>query len=148
MASRVHSFPLDMKIKKHYCSCCGEKLVMHPKTRMIRRGDPDHNEYSRFNRKMRILGDIELTEYDFKCLSCEKHISYDEQCVIEEIQKYVGARTLSQDNIDENYEKAKETLERKKRVRTIINKLLGAAVVILIIYYWFKSGNLSFGFYF
>jgi len=139
--------PLAMKTKAFFCSYCGEKLVPHPKTRIVKCGDPDYKEHSHFGRGMRLLGDIELTEYDFKCLSCEKIVPYDEQCVIAEIQKHVGAHTLSQDSINENYEKANAALERKRKIGAIVSKLLGAAVLVLAIYYWFKSGNFPFKLY-
>ncbi len=140
--------PLAMKAKKFYCSCCGEKLIPYPRTRILKRGDPDYKKHSHIGRGRRVIGDIELTEYDFKCLSCDKFISYDEQCVIREIQKCVGARMLSEDNINDNYEKANENLKRKTRVRSIICRLLGTAVAVLILYFWFRSGNSSLQFYF
>ena len=140
--------PRAMKKRKFYCSCCGEKLIPYPKTRIVKRGDPDYKEHSYFGQGRRLIGDIELTEYDFKCLSCDKLISYEEQCVIEEIQKYVGVHTLSQDNINENYEKANAALTKKRKNKFIISKLFGAVVLILVIYYWLKSGNFSFKFYF
>ena len=140
--------PLAMKRRKFHCSCCGEKLIPYPKTRIVKRGDPDYKEHSYFGRGTRLIGDIELTEYDFKCLSCDKLISYDEQCVIEEIQKHIGAHTLTQDNINDNYEKASATLKRKRKIINIISKLFGAIATILVIYYWIKSGDFSFKFYF
>lgn len=140
--------PQAMKKRKFYCSCCGEKLIPYPRTRVVKRGDPDYKEHSYFGQGKHLIGDIELTEYDFKCLSCEKFTSYDEQCVIEEIQKYVGVHTLSQDNINENYEKANTILERKRKIRSIISKLFGTAVAILVIYYWIKSGDFSFKIHF
>ncbi len=140
--------PRAMKKRKFYCSCCGEKLIPCPKTRIVKRGDPDYKEHSYFGRGMHLIGDIELTEYDFKCLSCEKIISYDEQCVIKEIQKHFGVHTLSQDNISKNYEKANAALKKKEKIGSIISKLFGTVVLILVIYYWLKSGNFSFKFYF
>ena len=140
--------PRAMKKRKFYCSCCGEKLIPYPRTRIVKRGDSDYKEHSYLGNGKRLIGDIELTEYDFKCISCDKLISYDEQCVIEEIQKNVGAHTLSQDKLTENYEKANATLKRKRKIRSIISKLFGTAVAILVIYYWLKSGNFSFKFYF
>ena len=136
--------PRAMKKRNFYCSCCGEKLIPYPKTRIVKRGDPDHKEHSYFGQGKRLIGDIELTEYDFKCLSCEKFTSFDEQCVIEEIQKYVGSHILSQDNINENFEKATATLNQKRRIKAIISKLFGLTITILVIYYCLKSGGFSF----
>ena len=140
--------PREMKKREFYCSYCGEKLIPYPKTRIVKRGDPDYKEHSYLGRGRRLIGDIELTEYDFKCLSCERIISYDEQCVIEEIQKHIGVHTLSQDNINENYDKATATLKKKRKIRSIISKSFGTIVLILVIYYWLKSGDFSFKLYF
>ena len=140
--------PRAMKKRNLYCSCCGEQLIPYPKTRIVKRGDPDYKEHSYFGQGKRLIGDIELTEYDFKCLSCEKLTSFDEQCMIEEIQKYVGSHILSQDNINENFEKANATLNQKRRIKVIISKLFGLTITILVIYYWLKSGDFSFKLYF
>lgn len=145
--NKISIMPRAMKKRKFYCSCCGEKLIPYPKTRIVKRGDPDYKEHSHFGQGKRLIGDIELTEYDFKCLSCNKCISYDEQCVVAEIQKYVGVHTLSQENVNENYEKANATLKRKRKIRSIISNLFGTVVAILLIYYWLKSGDFSFKLY-
>ena len=143
MNNKSISIPTGMVTKKFYCHECGERLVKNPKVRTIKPGDPDYKKHSRIGRT-RIIGDIELTEYDFKCPSCEKLISYDEQCVIGEIQKNVGMHVLSQDNINENYEKANTTLQRKRKIGAIIGKTFVIAVIILAICYLVKSGDLSF----
>lgn len=135
--------PRAMKRKKFYCSCCGEKLVPYPKTRIIKRGDPDYKEHRNIGFGRRLIGDIKLFEYDFKCLSCDKFMSYDEQCVIAEIQKHVGSHILTQDNINENIEKAKTTLERKRNIEAVIGKVIATVLTVLIIYYGLKSGNLK-----
>ncbi len=57
--------PRAMKRKKFYCSCCGEKLIPYPKTRIIKRGDPDYKKHRNIGFGRRLIGDIELTEYDF-----------------------------------------------------------------------------------
>ncbi len=123
-------------------------MIPYPRTRIIKRGDPDYKKHRNFGFGKRMIGNIELTEYDFKCMTCDKLIPYDEQCVIEEIQKYVGTHTLSQDNINENLEKAKATLDRKRKIQTIVSKVFGIAVTILVIYCWLKSSGFSFEIYF
>lgn len=145
--NKVSVIPWAMKIRKFYCCSCGEKLIPYPKTRIVKRGDPDYKEHSYFGRGKHLIGDIELTEYDFKCMACDKFISYDEQCVIEKIQKQIGTYTLSQDNINENIENARITLERKRKIQSVVSKVIGIAVAILILYCWLKSGNFPFKIY-
>lgn len=143
--NEVSNMPRAMKKREFFCCSCGNKLIPYPKTRILKRGDPDYKGHSRLGR-MHLIGDIELTKYDFKCISCDKLITYEEQCVIEEIQKCVGSHTLSQNIINENIEKAKATLERKKKTRNILNKTIGAIATILVIYYCLKTGDFSFRF--
>ena len=142
------SIPIAMKTRKYYCSSCGDKLIPYPKTRILKRGDPDYREHSYFGKGRHLVGDIELTEYDFKCLSCDKHISYNEQCVIEKMQKHFGRHILSEQDIAEQYQKVSEELNQKRKIRSIISKIIGAAAAILAIYCWLKSGNFSLEFYF
>ena len=146
--NEVSVMPWAMKRKKFYCCSCGEKLIPYPKIRVLKRGDPDYKKYNSFGRGRRLIGDIELAEYDFKCMSCDKFISYEEQCVIAEIQKCLGKQILSQDSINENYEKAKADLERKGKIRSVISKVFCAVITFLVVYYWLASGNSPFKVYF
>ena len=120
-----------MLIKKFYCHCCGELLIKNKRTRTIRRGDPDYKEHSRIGRTQ-MIGDIELTEYDFKCPDCGRITSFDEQCVIENIQKNVGKHILSQAEITEHTPKAEADLKRKRNITNIIVKIVFIALTAII----------------
>ena len=137
--------PRVMKKRIFYCPACAERLYLSPRTKILARGDPDYEKYSRLHGK-HIIGKIELTEYDFKCLSREcsaydKPVSYDEQCVIAEIQKSVGTKILSQEIIEANYEKVIAVLARKKKKQRIIGAVIGMTACVLIGYYFLKTGN-------
>ncbi len=119
-----------MLIKKFYCHGCGGGLVKKPRTRTLRRGDPDYKKHSQID----MIGDVELTEYDFKCHDCGKITSYDEQCVIEKIQKSIGRHILSQAEITEHTPKAKADLKRKRDITNIIVKIFFIALTVFIIY--------------
>ena len=143
--------PRGMKKRIFYCSSCGERLYPYPRTKILERGDPDYQKYSRV-RGRRIIGKIELTEYDFRCMSaecvaCDKPISYEEQCVIEEIQKRVGAKVISEANLEEHRADAVATLEKKRKTKDIIERAIGIVAVIVFLYCWLKSGNFSIKFY-
>ena len=143
--------PRGMKKRIFYCSSCGERLYPYPRTKILERGDPDYKKYSRVRGK-RIIGKIELTEYDLKCMAegcsaCDKSISYEEQCVIAEIQKLVGANVLSEANLEEHRADAVATLEKKRKTKDIIERAIGIVAVIVFLYCWLKSGNFSIKFY-
>jgi predicted RNA-binding Zn-ribbon protein involved in translation (DUF1610 family) len=123
--------PVAMLIKKFYCHCCGGLLIKNKRTRTIRRGDPDYKEHSRIGRT-HMIGDIELTEYDFKCPDCGRITSFDEQCVIENIQKNVGKHILSQAEITEHTPKAEADLKRKRNITNIIAKIVFIALTAII----------------
>ena len=86
-----------------------------------------------------MIGDIELTEYDFKCPDCGRITSFDEQCVIENIQKNVGKHILSQAEITEHTPKAEADLKRKRNITNIIAKIVFIALTAFIIYISLKS---------
>ena len=143
--------PRGMKKRIFYCSSCGERLYPYPRTKILECGDPDYQKYSRV-RGRRIIGKIELTEYDLKCMAeecsaCDKPISYEEQCVIEEIQKRVGAKVLSEANLEEHRADAVATLEKKRKTKDIIERAIGIVALIFVFYHWFKSGNIPIKFY-
>ena len=138
MNNKSISIPVVMLIKKFYCHCCGGLLIKNKRTRTIRRGDPDYKEHSRIGRT-HMIGDIELTEYDFKCPDCGRITSFDEQCVIENIQKNVGKHILSQAEITEHTPKAEADLKRKRNITNIIVKIVFIALTAFIIYMSLKS---------
>ena len=138
MNNKSISIPVAMLIKKFYCHCCGGLLIKNKRTRTIRRGDPDYKEHSRIGRT-HMIGDIELTEYDFKCPDCGRITSFDEQCVIENIQKNVGKHILSQAEITEHTPKAEADLKRKRNITNIIANIVFIALTAFIIYMSLKS---------
>ena len=141
------SIPVGMTTKKFYCHKCGEQFGKHAKTRTVRRGDPDYKKYSRMHR-IHIIDDVQVTEYDFKCPTCGNIIEYDEQCVINKIQKQLDTNLLSEADIFENREKIEKFMDRNVKVRKVISTVLALLVVALILYFQYKSGNFSFRLYF
>ena len=104
-----------MVFKKFYCHKCGERLVKEPKKRIVTPKDADYREHNSIG-NMHVIGDIEVTEYDFKCPSCGNIIKYDEQCVIGKIQKKLDKKELYEQDILENREKIENKINRKKRI--------------------------------
>ena len=86
MKNKSVSILIGMVTKKFYCHKCGERLSKHPKTRTVKPGDPDYRKHNRINHRTHMIGDVEVTEYDFQCPACGNVIEYDEQCVIGKIK--------------------------------------------------------------
>lgn len=147
MKNSSYSVPLGMVMRKFYCHQCGERLIRHSKTRTIKPDDPDYKSYSRIGHARHMIGDIELTEYDFKCLSCEKIIGYDEQSAIGKIQKRLRKHILSQEDIAQNMDKAKAALKREGTMWRIVIMAISLAVAALAIYLSLSSGDRSIRFY-
>ncbi len=146
MATRVGSIPIKMRTKKFYCAKCGERMLTKTKTRLVRRRDPDYKKYNTINH-MHILGDIELSEYDFKCYSCDNVVDYDTQCVIAKIQKELHKTILSEKEILENKEKAKKLIEKQAKIRKVLSTIITILVFVLMLYFKIKSGDSSFKIY-
>ena len=147
MKNKSTSIPVGMLTKKFYCHKCGERLSKHPKTRLVKRGDPDYKKYNRIGRA-RMIGDVEVTEYDFQCPSCGNITEYDEQCVIEKIQKTLDKAILSEEEISEHKADAKEEIDKKAKIFHIFFIASTCAIAALILYFAIKSGDFSFTFYF
>lgn len=148
MKGRSVSIPIAMLTRNFYCHICGERLEKHPRKRTIQRGDPNYRKLSRIGHTHMIGSEIELTEYDFRCPACENIIGYDEQCVIRKIQRQLHKTALSNGEILDNREKAKETMGRNAKVRKVIFTVIALVAIGLIFYCQIKSGDFSFTFYF
>ena len=129
MKNKSYSIDMAMVTRKFYCRKCGERLVKNPRTRLIRRGDPEYKKHSKIA-GMHVIGDGEVTEYDVKCLSGDTVIESDEQYIVEKIQKKLGKSIISEAEYSENQEEARATIERKRR---ITEKTVKIFTVILIV---------------
>lgn len=147
MKNKSYSMDAAMATRKFYCHTCGERLINHPRTRLFKRGDPEYKEYSRVGH-MRRIGDVELTEYDFKCPSCNRIINPDEQYVIEKMQKMLGKHILTEEEFAKKEAAARLAIEKKKNTTNTIVMLVAIIGIIIAIYYAGKTGNFSFKFYF
>ncbi len=139
MANWQASIPLAMKTRKFYCHKCGTKLETKAKFRTIKRGDPDYGKYSRARRLH--AGDIELTEYDFFCPSCKNITEFQDQRVIERVQKLAGKHTISEQEMDKHIKKAKVQLAKKDKIRRIVKQIISTIIIILVLWRWLESGE-------
>ena len=105
MKGKSYSIPFGIAFNKsYYCSKCGAKLEKEKTHRVVTKNDKDYYQYH--DRRMFPLNDYDVYDYRFRCPSCETRIAYDEQCVIERIQKQQGHSVLSYWEIKESYEES------------------------------------------
>ena len=148
MKNRTSKLDLAMVTRKFYCHKCGDRLARNARTRTIKRGDPDYREHSSFGTK-RVIGDIELTEYDFKCWTCNRIINPDEQYVIERMQNMLGKHILTDEEFAENEEKARVAIVKKRKTTDIVVKAVSITVALLALVLWIiTKGGTDITFYF
>lgn len=90
MKGKSWSMPFGMVFKKYYCSHCGTKLIKSRTHRIVTKNDKDYYQYHEVGNFPRL--DYDVYGYEFKCVKCNKKISYKEQCIIERIQKNVNKK--------------------------------------------------------
>ena len=137
-----------MVTRKFYCHKCGDRLARNARTRTIKRGDPDYRKHSRFANGTYSIGDVELTEYDFKCWTCDRIINPDEQYVIEQMQKMLGKHILTDEEFAENEAKARAVIAKKRKITEIVVKAASIVVGLLVLLLWITKGGTDFTFYF
>ncbi len=135
-----------MDFKKFYCHKCGGLLLKSPKTRKIRPGDTDYNKYRAFGHTF-YSGDLELTQYDFRCSKCHNIITFKEQTVLNEIQKSIEKKILTKDEIADNIESATEKVNKRDKRNYLIWTAVFIILAVIIFYLMFESGNFEFKFY-
>lgn len=114
-----NSIPFGMAFNKpYYCSKCGTKLEKEKTHRVVTKDDKDYYQYHKQGTFP--LRDYDVYDYRFKCPSCEARIAFDEQCVIERIQKQYGRSVLSSSEIKENYEEGRKANSNRILLRNIL----------------------------
>lgn len=127
------TIPIGMIFKKFYCHKCGSRLEKSARKRTVRRGDPDYKKYRNIGDSY-VIGDIEVTQYDFCCPSCGEITGYDEQCILEHIQKQTGGHLLSPAEIAAGKDEASRLLQRKKTFAKVFFAVLTISIMILVLY--------------
>ena len=105
MNGKSWSIPFGMVFKKYYCSKCGEKLVKEKTHRVVTKDDLDYYQYHEKNMYPR--SPVDVYSYRFRCNNCRKAITFNEQCILEIIQKKYNTKVLLDVEIDNYYEEAK-----------------------------------------
>ena len=136
MKGKSITIPLGMIIKKHYCCNCGSKLCRNKTHRVVTKDDKDYYSYAEYGNFPRY--DYDVYSYEFTCNVCKRNISYNEQRVLERIQKKFRKKILTSDEIENRY-----LLEKQKHLKCmLIRRLLFISFVIsifIILYFLFAT---------
>lgn len=132
MNGKFTSIPFGMVFKKYYCSKCGTKLEKEKTHRVVTKDDWDYyqyHEYGTFPKR-----DYDVYSYQFKCSSCGDRISFDDQCIIERIQKNHRKIVLSPEEIKENYESSREADNKRILIRNLLIPIIFYLVSFTLFY--------------
>lgn len=132
MKGKSYSIPVGMAFKKYYCHYCESKLDKYRYHRVVTKGDKDYFLYQDIDTFPRV--DQDVYSYHFKCGNCNKLISVEHQYAIEIIQKQLKSKRLSEIEIKENYNQAKEKQKKRRLIGNIILPLIFLFITFLITY--------------
>ena len=122
-----------MIFKKRYCRKCGARLIKNPIRSVVQRGDPEYYKHNRMGRGRMLDKTIHVTEYNYKCPSCGSIVEYDDQLVIEQVQKKMKSRTLSETELISEMEWAQNRVSRNKKITFTVFLFVLALFIIGII---------------
>lgn len=136
MKGKSYAIPVGMVFKKYYCCKCGTKLEKERTHRVVNKEDKDYYQYQDCGTFPRV--DHDVYDYRFKCPNCGKRISYDEQCIMERIQKKSKSKILSSKEIKNNYQNCKHNNNKYVLTRNIMVPSI-FIIPFFILFYIFKS---------
>ena len=133
---KSYSIPMGMVFGKFYCHKCGEKLKNVPVLdRTVHPGDPGWLKESKIG-NTHYLGSVEKYDYQFTCPSCGHEMDYSKQCTYKQIQKMLGKRVLSDQEIEDHLPKARVAEEKRQKVTEIVTfSVIGAITVLTFVLY-------------
>lgn len=93
--------PVGMTFRKMYCRYCGERLKVHKIVNVYHPGDPQFERVASFGIHGKMIHFTNQTKvtYVYKCPDCGKAVTYEEQVCFSKIQKKLGKKILSDDEI-------------------------------------------------
>ena len=135
---------------KRFCHHCGTRLEKCGNTRTFKPGDSDYEEHRRIGmHRTRFIGDVEVTEYTgYECPNCKNQIAYDEQIIISNIQKKLGKKVLSEEEIEKEKASAQIKQKRKDTANKIIFFSIMFIALALTVYFVVATGKIDIKFYF
>lgn len=126
--ARSYSMPMGMLWKKMYCSQCGKLLVKKKVSNTYERGDPGFKTFLGGG-VVSVFSYTEVT-YNYFCSNCRKETTYDEQKEIERVQKKLGRKLVSAEEIPDGSKR------REKRARLLVWGYLIVVILLMLLAYW------------
>lgn len=118
MKGKIYSISFGMLFKRYYCADCGTKLKTEKTHRIVTKDDPDYYRYHDVGQFPRV--DYEVYDQRFQCPSCGRRTAYDEQCILNRIQKKLGTKILSPFEVKQHYEECSAAHNKS----TLLKKIL------------------------
>lgn len=136
MKGKSWSIPAGMIFRRYHCAKCGAKLEKEKTHRVVTKEDKDYYQYHDAGTFPR--HDYDVYGYRFKCPSCNARVSYDEQCVIRQIQKKQSSRVLSAGEIKSNYKECKQRRDRMILFDRVVTPLVSIPL-FEVLYFFFAT---------
>ena len=89
--------PAGMIFKKMYCRYCGERLAKQKIVNVFCAGDPNFDRVM-LNGIINIKQQTKVT-YIYKCPNCKKTSTYDEQLQYSKVQKRLGKKIITDEDL-------------------------------------------------
>ena len=70
--------PFFVYFKKHYCPCCGNRLVRQKVSKVIHNDSEEAKNYDFEVADITVKGNMKFTHIEFHCPSCQKNYSIKE----------------------------------------------------------------------
>lgn len=136
MNGKSTSIPSAMIFKRHYCVHCGARLQREKTHRVVTEDDRDYFQYHERGRYPRC--DYDVYGYRFRCPACETRFTFEQQCVMERLQKKHRRRVLASYEIRETYEEYQHVYHQNQLIQSIVASILFGAIIGLI---WFFTSE-------
>ncbi len=133
MKGKSWSIPAGMILKKHYCPDCATKMKKEKIHRVVGEDDHDYYQYQDYMSFPRYNYDV--YNYRFKCPKCSKRVSYEEQVIINKIQKLYHKKILSNEEIKNSYDYFYYRNIKRHLYTGIISGIIGIALFCMILFF-------------
>lgn len=70
--------PIFVYFRKHYCPCCGERLLRQKVSRIVHSDSPEAKDYDFEIADITVKGNVKFTHIAFHCPICRKNYSVRE----------------------------------------------------------------------
>ena len=139
MKGKTWELPPGMVFGTYYCTRCGETLEREKVHRVVTPEDKDYYSYQGYGTYPE--RDHDVYSYQFACPRCGKRVAYREQRILARIQRKEGLRTLTESEIQANYDACKAAENKRALMVEIADSIFLLLVVLLGGYAAYSEGR-------